>query len=64
MAAAPVPISSAGWPTMTSVPRQRSFARASSVAAPTQEDMWTSWPQACMTEIGAPSSAGTVTALA
>ena len=49
IASAPLTVSSAGWPTITSVPRQRSFSCASSVAAPTHELMWMSCPQACIT---------------
>ena len=49
IASAPLTVSSAGWPTITSVPRHRSFCCASSVAAPTQDVMCTSCPQACIT---------------
>ena len=62
--AAPAPFSSAGCPTITSVPRQLPFARARSVAAPVQAVMWRSWPQACMTGIGEPSSPFPVARLA
>ncbi len=64
MPADPGPPSSDGWPTRTSVPRQRPFAFASSAAAPTSEVMWTSWPQACITGTTLPASSFVVTWLA
>ena len=42
IALAPLRTSSAGWPIITRVPRQRSLERDRSVAAPTHEAMWTS----------------------
>ena len=61
---APPTVSSAGWPTITSVPCHLSFACASSVAAPTHEVMCTSWPQACITGTVSPASFFVVTLLA
>ena len=64
IARAPLPRSSAGWPMRNSVPRHRSFALARRVAAPTNEVMCTSCPQACMTGTVAPESSFAVTLLA
>jgi hypothetical protein len=61
---APPPASSAGWPTMTSVPAQWLFPRERSVAAPTHDAMWMSCPQACMTCTVSPRSSVVVTLLA
>ena len=41
--------SSAGWPTSTSVPDQRSLKAVSRRAVPASTATWTSWPQACIT---------------
>ena len=61
---APRPLSSAGSPMRTSVPRQLFFARASRAAAPTSEVMWTSCPQACITGTSTPASSFATTRLA
>ncbi len=63
-ASAPRPRSSAGWPIITSVPRQRSLMPASTRAVPTKIDMWASWPQACITPTSRPSSSFARAALA
>ncbi len=54
MARAPLPASSAGWNTSSSVPRQASRAAASSAAAPSRQVTCMSWPQACITGTSAP----------
>ena len=61
---APLTTSSAGCPTKISVPRHRSFPFASSVAAPIQEAIWMSWPQACITGTISPASFLVTTVLA
>lgn len=52
---APTPVSSAGWPTSTTVPDQRSLSAARVRAAPTRQVMCTSCPQACITGTSCPA---------
>ncbi|CAM4172431.1 hypothetical protein NOGI109294_26395 [Nocardiopsis gilva] len=56
IAAAPSIVSSAGWATTMSVPRQWSRASASRSAAPTRHAVCASWPQACMIGTSPPSA--------
>ena len=64
IARAPCTVSSAGWPIISTVPRQRSFIRARSVAAPVQPAMCTSCPQACITGTVCPAGLTPVAVLA
>ena len=52
---APPTRSSAGWPISIRVPDQRSRRVAIARAVPTRLVMWTSWPQACITDTSLPS---------
>ena len=62
--AAPSTASSAGWPTRTTVPDQRSRWSASHRAVPMKLVMWMSWPQACITPTSRPALSRVLTLLA
>jgi hypothetical protein len=64
MACAPWAVSSAGWKTARTVPRQASRDRASRVAAPASHVTCMSCPQACITGVSWPSGPVAVAVLA